>query len=180
MGESKNERGTLLSPVPRAEDQSFELSFWLLGLLHDAKAMRRAHAHLAGNDARRKAWAIELVDAVLTPQEKLLVQEQIDTHHRTQKVGDKSWVEAQLEGHPGPVVASAAWVDDRAYRPGSRAGGTCGRRSWMVGSPVGNSMRRQSRIKRDVAVDHGCRIRISRFGRKISGVSWLDPFFTTW
>ncbi|MBS1149768.1 MAG: HEAT-like repeat-containing cyclic nucleotide-binding lyase [Myxococcaceae bacterium] len=92
-------------------DQSFELSFWLLGLTHDARAMRRAHAHLAGNDPRRKAWAIELVDAVLTEEEKLLVQEQIDTHHRTEKVGDKSWLEAHLQGlckSEDPVLRACA------------------------------------------------------------------------
>ncbi len=92
-------------------DQSFELSFWLLGLTHDAKAMRRAHAHLAGNDARRKAWAIELVDAVLTPEEKRLVQEQIDTHHRAQKLGDKTWLEAHLQGlckSEDPVLRACA------------------------------------------------------------------------
>ncbi len=92
-------------------DQSFELSFWLLGLKHDAKAMRRAHAHLAGNDPRRKAWAIELVDAVLTGEERLLVQEQIDTHHRGQKVGDKNGVEAHLQAlckSEDPVLRSCA------------------------------------------------------------------------
>ncbi len=92
-------------------DQSFELSFWLLGLLHDAKAMRRAHAHLAGNDARRKAWAIELVDAVLTEEEHALVEQQINAHHRAQPHGDKSWVEAHLKAlckSEDPVLRACA------------------------------------------------------------------------
>ena len=92
-------------------DQSFELSFWLLGLTHDAKAMRRAHAHLAGNDVRRKAWAIELVDAVLTPEEKALVQDQINTHHRLPKVGNKTHADAHLKSlcsSEDPVLRACA------------------------------------------------------------------------
>lgn len=92
-------------------DQAFELSFWLLGLLHDAKAMRRVHAHLTGNDARRKAWAIELVEAVLTPEQHALVDPQINAHHRAQPAGDKSWLEAHLQAlckSQDPVLRACA------------------------------------------------------------------------
>jgi HEAT repeat protein len=93
-------------------DQAFELSFWLLGLLHDAKSMRRAHAHLSGNDPRRKAWATELLEAVLTVEERALIREQLETHHQTMAAGDPAW----LEPHLGALCKS----DDAVLRSCAR------------------------------------------------------------
>jgi HEAT repeat protein len=59
-------------------DQSLELSVWLLGLLHEARGLRRAYAHLVGPDARRRAWALELFDALLTQEEQALVRPQLE------------------------------------------------------------------------------------------------------
>ncbi|MFO0596907.1 MAG: cyclic nucleotide-binding domain-containing protein [Myxococcaceae bacterium] len=68
-------------------DQSMELSFWLLGLKHDSRALRRAHTHLLGGDQRRRAWALELIDHLLTPPERELVAQHIDSHHRALPFG---------------------------------------------------------------------------------------------
>jgi hypothetical protein len=68
-------------------DQSMELSFWLLALRHDARGLRRAHALLIGADARRRAWALELVDNVLTQEERELVSHHVDSHHRSLPFG---------------------------------------------------------------------------------------------
>lgn len=70
-------------------DQAFELSLWLLGLLHDSRSLRRAHAHLTGNDGKRRAWALELVDNLLSDDEKELIAEVIETPHRAQPLGDE-------------------------------------------------------------------------------------------
>jgi hypothetical protein len=59
-------------------EQSLELSFWLLGLLHDGRVLRRAHAQLTGTDARRRAWAVELLENVLPPQHLAQVRDGID------------------------------------------------------------------------------------------------------
>ena len=59
--------------------------------------MRRAHAHLSGNDPRRKAWANELIEEVLTPAERALVQEQLAAHQRKLPIGDKAWLEPHLQ-----------------------------------------------------------------------------------
>ncbi len=71
-------------------DQSMELSFWLLGLRHDARALRRAHAQLLGTDGRRRAWALELLDNVLTLEERELVSHHVDAHHRSLPFGAAS------------------------------------------------------------------------------------------
>lgn len=63
-------------------DQAFELTFWLLGLLHEPRLMRRAHAHLVGQDARRRAWALELLEAELLEDVAELVRAQVHAHHR--------------------------------------------------------------------------------------------------
>ncbi|MFZ5439125.1 MAG: cyclic nucleotide-binding domain-containing protein, partial [Myxococcota bacterium] len=68
-------------------DQAMELSFWLLGLRHDARGLRRAHALLIGTDSRRRAWAFELVDNVLSPEERELVSHHLEAHHRTLPFG---------------------------------------------------------------------------------------------
>lgn len=63
-------------------DQALELAFWLLGLSHDERSMRRAHFHLVGRDSRRRAWALEYLDNVLTDEERELVSQQVEAHHR--------------------------------------------------------------------------------------------------
>lgn len=68
-------------------DQSMELSFWLLGLSQDARALRRAHTLLLGKDQRRRAWALELVDNLLSPDERELISQHLDSHHRALPFG---------------------------------------------------------------------------------------------
>jgi HEAT repeat protein len=70
-------------------DQAFEVSFWLLGLLHDARVLRRAHAHLTGGDGKRRAWALELVDNVLESDELELIGEALEAPHRARPLGDE-------------------------------------------------------------------------------------------
>jgi Cyclic nucleotide-binding domain/HEAT repeats len=79
-------------------DQAMELSFWLLGLRHDARGLRRAHALLIGPDARRRAWAMELVDNVLTTEERELVSHYVEAHHRSLPFGAAARLEAHLPG----------------------------------------------------------------------------------
>lgn len=64
-------------------DQALELAFFLLGLRHDEHTLRRAHFHLLGLDAKRRAWALEYLDNVLTDEERALVSAPIEAHHRT-------------------------------------------------------------------------------------------------
>jgi hypothetical protein len=63
-------------------DQALELSFWLLGLLHGALQLRRVHGHLLGKDARRRAWALELLENLVPDEDRERVREQVDAHHR--------------------------------------------------------------------------------------------------
>lgn len=63
-------------------DQAFELSFWLLGLLYEPRALQRAHAHLLGAEPRRRALALELLENLLAQEDLELVREQIDAPHR--------------------------------------------------------------------------------------------------
>ncbi|MEW5740985.1 MAG: cyclic nucleotide-binding domain-containing protein [Myxococcota bacterium] len=64
-------------------DQALELAFWLLGLTHDERTLRRAHFHLVGADSRRRAWALEYVDNALPREEWALVSQQVEAHHRS-------------------------------------------------------------------------------------------------
>jgi HEAT repeat protein len=77
-------------------DQAMEVSFLLLGLRHDAHALRRAHAQLLGTDARRRAWALELVDNLLSADERELVAQHLDAHHRSLPWGAAARLPAQL------------------------------------------------------------------------------------
>src|SRR5690606_1408918 len=63
-------------------DQAFEICFWLLGLLHPPRSLRRIHQHLVGEDARRRAYALELLENLVDSEEMELVSEQIHAHHR--------------------------------------------------------------------------------------------------
>ncbi len=76
-------------------DQSMELSFWLLGLRRDARGLRRAHTLLLGSDTRRRAWALELVENVVSPEERELVAHHVEAHHRSLPFG----AAARLDGH---------------------------------------------------------------------------------
>lgn len=78
-------------------DQAFELSMWLLGLLHDARALRKAHAHLTGTDARRRAWALELVENLLDDTERALVDDELEAPHRAKPLGDEDAARVFIE-----------------------------------------------------------------------------------
>ena len=79
-------------------DQAMELSFWLLGLRRDARGLRRAHTLLLGSDTRRRAWAMELVDNVVSPEERELVAHHVDSHHRTLPFGAAARLAEHLPG----------------------------------------------------------------------------------
>ncbi len=62
-------------------DQALELSFVLLGLMYPPQAMRRIHQHLVGQDVRRRAYALELLDTLVDSEDRALVMEQVEAHH---------------------------------------------------------------------------------------------------
>ncbi|MEW6434466.1 MAG: cyclic nucleotide-binding domain-containing protein [Myxococcota bacterium] len=94
-------------------DQALELAFWLLGLAHDERTLRRAHFHLVGRDSRRRAWALEYLDNVLTDEERALVSQQIEAHHRALPWG----AAARFPAHLGELCKS----DDLVLRACARA-----------------------------------------------------------
>jgi HEAT repeat protein len=68
-------------------DQASELTFWLLGLLYDAKALRRVHQHLVGGDPRRRAYALELLEHMVPAEDRARLNEQTHAHHRDLPLG---------------------------------------------------------------------------------------------
>ncbi|MGA9521826.1 MAG: cyclic nucleotide-binding domain-containing protein, partial [Myxococcaceae bacterium] len=78
-------------------DQAFEISFWLMGLLYPPKTMRRIHAHLVGTDARRRAYALELLENLVDDEDRELVALQVHAHHRDLPPGAAGRLADQLE-----------------------------------------------------------------------------------
>jgi CRP-like cAMP-binding protein len=78
-------------------DQALELTFFLLGLLYTPQTMRRVHQHLVGKDPRRKAYALELMDAVVSQEDRELVAEQLEAHHRELPPGALGRLESRLD-----------------------------------------------------------------------------------
>jgi len=68
-------------------DQALELSFFLLGLLHPSQVMRGIHYNLVGQDARRRALALELLENLVSEEDRELVMEQVEAHHRELPLG---------------------------------------------------------------------------------------------
>ncbi|MCY1077604.1 cyclic nucleotide-binding domain-containing protein [Archangium lansingense] len=77
-------------------DQALELSFFLLGLLHPPHVMRRVHQQVAGQDARRRAYALELLETLTNEEDRALVREQVELHHRDLPPGTTGQLEAHL------------------------------------------------------------------------------------
>ncbi len=77
-------------------DQALELSFFLLGLLHPPQVMRRVHQQVAGQDARRRAYALELLETLTNEEDRALVREQVESHHRDLPPGTTGQLEAHL------------------------------------------------------------------------------------
>ncbi len=77
-------------------DQALELSFFLLGLLHPPQVMRRVHQQVAGQDARRRAYALELLETLTHEEDQSLVREQVEAHHRDLPPGATDQLEAHL------------------------------------------------------------------------------------
>ena len=77
-------------------DQALELCFFLLGLLHPPQVMRRVHQHVAGQDARRRAYALELLETLTDEEDRALVREQVESHHRDLPPGEVGKLEAHL------------------------------------------------------------------------------------
>ncbi len=90
------DRSLLTRAVGDRLDQAYELSFWLLGLLYDARALRKIHAHLLGGDARRRAWALELLENMVPESDRALLLEQTEGHHRDLPVGAAGRVHEHL------------------------------------------------------------------------------------
>ncbi|MHB8875872.1 MAG: cyclic nucleotide-binding domain-containing protein, partial [Myxococcaceae bacterium] len=93
-------------------DQTSELTFWLLGLIYDARALRRVHQHLVGGDPRRRAYALELLENMVPPEDQALVHEQTEAHHRDLPVG----ASGRLSEHLGGLCHS----DDNVLRACAR------------------------------------------------------------
>jgi hypothetical protein len=87
-------------------DQSMELCFWLLGLRRDARGLRRAHTLLLGADSRRRAWALELIDNEVSPEERELVSHHVHAHHRSLPFG----AAARLRQHLGALCTSDDFI----------------------------------------------------------------------
>ncbi len=100
-------------------DQSMELSFWLLGLRRDARGLRRAHTLLLGSDTRRRAWAMELVDNVISPEERELVAHHVDAHHRSLPFG----AAARFHGHLQMLCTSDDFILKACARSVGRSTG---------------------------------------------------------
>jgi HEAT repeat protein len=78
-------------------DQALELSFFLLGLLYTPQTMRRVHQHLVGKDPRRRAYALELMENLAAEEDRELVLEQVEAHHRELPPGAAGRIEVHLE-----------------------------------------------------------------------------------
>ncbi len=87
-------------------DQAYELSFWLLGLLYPPRSMRRIHQHLVGGDPRRRAYALELFENLVDEEDRALVMEQTEAHHRDLPPGTG----ARLSDHLGFLCHSDDFV----------------------------------------------------------------------
>lgn len=83
-------------------DQAFELTFWLHGLLYGARALRRVHEQVAGKDARRRAYALELLENLMDQDDLDLLRKQLEEHHRDLPPGDPE----RLEQHFGMLCHS--------------------------------------------------------------------------
>ncbi len=98
-------------------DQALEMSFFLLGLLHTPQTMRRVHQHLVGKDLRRRAYALELMENLLAEEDRELVMEQIEAHHRDLPPGAAGRLESHLEvlsqSEDGVLRACARYVAKR-------------------------------------------------------------------
>jgi CRP-like cAMP-binding protein/HEAT repeat protein len=79
-------------------DQALEMCFFLLGLVHTPQTMRRVHQHLVGKDPRRRAYALELMENLIAEEDRELVMEQIEAHHRDLPPGAAGRLESHLEG----------------------------------------------------------------------------------
>ncbi|KFE71746.1 hypothetical protein DB31_0007 [Hyalangium minutum] len=91
------DRSLLTRAVGDRLDQALELTFFLLGLLYTPQTMRRVHQHLVGKDPRRKAYALELMDAVVSQEDRELLAEQIEAHHRELPPGALGRLESCLD-----------------------------------------------------------------------------------
>lgn len=87
-------------------DQAYELSFWLLGLLYDARALRRIHEHLVGGDPRRRAYALELLENMVAAEDRELIAEQTEAHHRELPPG----ASGRNAEHLGALCEGDDWV----------------------------------------------------------------------
>ncbi|WP_141621865.1 cyclic nucleotide-binding domain-containing protein [Myxococcus sp. AB036A] len=111
--------GSLLTrAVGDRMDQALELSFFLLGLLHPSHVMRGIHYNLVGPDLRRRALALELLENLVDEEDRELVMEQVEAHHRELPPGapGRLWrrLAALVQSEDGVLRACArhvAWVN---------------------------------------------------------------------
>lgn len=96
--------------------QGVEVAFWLLGLLSDARTVRRCHALATGADPRRRAWALELLENLLPDDERAVVAQltaDVD--------GDAGRLDArlaELRTADDPLLRSCAQVTHRRRTAG--------------------------------------------------------------
>lgn len=123
-------------------DQAFELSFWLLGLLYPAKPLRRVHAHLVGSDSRRRAWALELLENLVPPEDRAYVREPIDRPYR---------VLTQGTGRPLPdVLSELGQSDDQVLRAVARS---LARKLGLWDAPASEDEMTDATVKRMFALE---------------------------
>lgn len=106
------EHSLLTRAVGDRLDQALEVSFWLLGLIHAPRSLRRMHAHIVGTDSRRRAYALELLENLVDETERDLVSEQVHAHHRELPPG----AAGRLSDHLGYLCHS----DDHVLRACAR------------------------------------------------------------
>ena len=77
--------------------QLIEMSFSVLSLIHDPFTLRKAHVNLMGSDRSRRAWAMELLEHLLSEEERSLVLPQVEPPHFLRPPGDVARFANRLE-----------------------------------------------------------------------------------
>lgn len=92
-------------------EQAREIAFWLFGLLHDMRLMRRTHAQLWGGDPRQRAYALELLEHTLRDDERRLAEPFVEP--RSHDLGTRAAADQEIR-------ALAQSTDDRTLRAVAR------------------------------------------------------------
>lgn len=123
-------------------DQAYELSFWLLGLISEPRALRRVHQHIVGSDPRRRAYALDLLEHLSSPEDRELLMEQTEAHHRALPLG----ASGRVTEHLGVLCHS----DDYLLRACARE---LARRVGLWQKPAGEDDMSEATLKRMFALE---------------------------